>query len=217
MLKALTGLGAAGAMLVTGMAPAMAAPAPRGTFEAVPSGVLGWNPGDESASQWRGGWGDRRWRGRNRGVDAGDILAGVLILGSIAAVASAATNSARRGDDRSYNDDVRSASDRCGAAAVAQSGLGSRIERIDNVVRDGQGWRVEGLVGSRRNGVDSFTCGVSYGRIDYVRFNRANGKWGANDGAFDNGVAVTDPPFSVDPDQDDYAWRNDDSETFPPE
>lgn len=217
MLKALTGLGAAAAMLVTGMAPAMAAPAPRGTFEAAPSGVLGWNPGDESASQWRGGWGDRRWRGRNRGVDAGDILAGVLILGGIAAVASAATNSARRGDDRSFNDDVRSASDRCGAAAVAQSGLGSRIERIDNVVRDGQGWRVEGLVGSRRNGVDSFTCGISYGRIDYVRFNRASGSWGANDGAFDNGVAVTEPPFSVDPDQDDYAWRNDDGETFPPE
>ncbi|ESZ88227.1 MAG: hypothetical protein Q27BB25_05290 [Blastomonas sp. CACIA14H2] len=219
MLKALTGLGAAGAMLVTGMAPAIAAPAPRGTFDAAPIGAPGWNPADESASQWRGGWGDRRWRGRNRGVDAGDILAGVLILGGIAAVASAATNSARRGDDRSFNDDVRSASDRCGAAAVAQSGLGSRIERIDNVVRDGQGWRVEGLVGSRRNGVDSFTCGISFGRIDYVRFNRANGAWGANDGAFDNGVAVADPPFSVDPNDDDYAWRNDDAdaEPFPPE
>ena len=219
MLKALTGLGAAGAMLVTGMAPAIAAPAPRGTFDAAPIGAPGWNPADESASQWRGGWGDRRWRGRNRGVDAGDILAGVLILGGIAAVASAATNSARRGDDRSFNDDVRSASDRCGAAAVAQSGLGSRIERIDNVVRDGQGWRVEGLVGSRRNGLDSFTCGISFGRIDYVRFNRANGAWGANDGAFDNGVAVADPPFSVDPNDDDYAWRNDDAdaEPFPPE
>ncbi|PXW78448.1 hypothetical protein C7451_102119 [Blastomonas natatoria] len=218
MLKALTGLGAAGAMLVTGMAPAMAAPVPRGTFDTAPAAVLGWNPGDESASQWRGGWRDRRWRGRNRGVDAGDILAGVLILGGIAAVASAATSNARRnGDDRSFNDDVRSASDQCGAAAVAQSGLGSRIERIDNVVRDGQGWRVEGLVGSRRNGVDSFTCGISFGRIDYVRFNRANGAWGANDGAFDNGVAVTDPPFSVDPNDDDYAWRNDDAESFPPE
>lgn len=217
MLKALTGLGAAGAMLVTGMAPAIAAPAPRDTFDAAPIGAPGWNPADESWSQWRGGWGDRRWRGRNRGVDAGDILAGVLILGGIAAVASAATNSARRGDDRSFNDDVRSASDRCGAAAVAQSGLGSRIERIDNVVRDGQGWRVEGLVGSRRNGVDSFTCGISFGRIDYVRFNRANGAWGANDGAFDNGVAVTDPPFSVDPNDDDYAWRNDDGEPYPPE
>lgn len=219
MLKSLTGLGAAGAMLVTGMAPAMAAPVSHRAPEAVPIGALGWNSSDESASQWRRGWGDRRWRGRNRGIDGGDILAGVLILGGIAAVASAATNSARRnGDDRySYNDDVRSASDQCGAAAVAQTGLGARIERIDNVVRDGNGWRVEGLVGSRRNGVDSFTCGISYGRIDYVRFNRANGAWGANDGGFDNGVAATDPPFSVDPTEDDYAWRNDDAEPYPPE
>lgn len=220
MLKALTGLTAAGAMLVTGTAPAIAAPIAQGT-DATPVGVLAWNPADETASQWRGGWGDRRWRGRNRGIDGGDILAGVLILGGIAAVASAATNSARRNnDDRySYNDDVRSASDRCGAAAVAQSGLGSRIERIDNVLRDGDGWRVEGLVGSRRNGVDSFTCGISYGRIDYVRFNRANGAWGAKDGALDNGVAVTDPLFSVDPNDEDYAWRNDDAnaEPFPPE
>lgn len=222
MLKALTGLGAAGAMLVTGVAPAMAAPAPRGNFDVASSASLGWNPGDESASQWRGGWGggwgDRRWRGRNRGVDAGDILAGVLILGGIAAVASAATNSARRnGDDRSFNDDVRSASDRCGAAAVAQSGLGSRIERIDNVVRDGQGWRVEGLVGSRRDGVDSFTCGISFGRIDYVRFNRANGTWGANDGGFDNGVAVNDPPFRTDPGPDGYGWRDNRDAPFQPD
>ena len=217
MLKALTGLGAAGAMLVTGMAPAMAAPVSHGPLDAAPIGALGWNPADESASQWRGGWNDRRWRGRNRGVDAGDILAGVLILGGIAAVASAATNSARRSDDRSYNDDVRSASDRCGAAAVAQSGLGSRIERIDNVLREGNGWRVEGLVGSRRNGIDSFTCGISYGRINYVRFNRTNGAWGANDGAFDNGLADSDPAFGVDPDGDDYAWRNRDGERYPPE
>jgi hypothetical protein len=36
-----------------------------------------------------------RWRGRHRdrGIDAGDVLAGVLILGGIAAIASAASNS----------------------------------------------------------------------------------------------------------------------------
>jgi hypothetical protein len=220
MYKALTGMGAAGAMLITGFAPAMAAPVQPASAQQAPLAVPAWDVSGETASQWRGGWGwrDRRWRGRNRGIDGGDILAGVLILGGIAAVASAATNSARRNsDDRSFNDDVRSASDQCGAAAVAQSGLGSRIERIDNVVREGQGWRVEGLVGSRRNGVDSFTCGISFGRIDYVRFNRANGAWGANDRGLDNGVAVTEPPYSVDPDQDDYAWRDDQGEPFPPE
>lgn len=184
MLKALTGLGAVGAMLVTGAAPAMAAPVPTAGGAPHYSSLadLGWGQGDEQASQWRGGWRNRGWRGRNRGIDGGDILAGALIIGGIAAIASAATNSSRRGpnDRYSYNDDVRSASTQCGAAAAAQSGFGARVERIDNVVRDGNGWRVEGLVGARGGGVDSFTCGTSFGRIDYVQFNRANGAWGAN-------------------------------------
>ncbi|WP_156139437.1 hypothetical protein [Sphingomonas sp. 35-24ZXX] len=224
MLKSLTGLGAAGAMLVTGFAPAMAAPVTAGAHGASDYSVLGdlaWDQGDEQAEQWRGGWGNRRWRGRNRGIDGGDILAGALILGGIAAVASAASNSARRNsDDRvSYNDDVRSASDRCGAAAVAQSGLGSRIERIDNVVRDGNGWRVEGLVGSRRSGVDSFTCGMSFGRIDYVTFNRANGAWGANGQTFQGqtfGDANNPSYVPPQPGDDDFAYR-DDADPYLPE
>ena len=198
MLKALTGLGAVGAMMVTGLAPAIAAPvqAPAGTSDYSMLADLAWDQGDEQADQWRGGWRGRGWRGRNRGIDGGDILAGALILGGIAAVASAATSNSRNRDgpnDRySYNDDIRSASNQCGAAAAAQSGFGSRVERIDNVVRDGNGWRVEGLVGSRGSGVDSFTCGISFGRIDYVRFNRANGAWGA-DGQNYNGQDFGNP------------------------
>lgn len=198
-LRSLAGFGAASAMLVTGFAPALAAPipaaAPQSFAAADPITLadLGWDQGDERASQWRRGWRNRGWLGRNR-IDGGDILAGALILGGIAAVASAVSNSSRNRDrdldrnqripdDRfSYNDDVRSASSQCGAAAAAQSGFGARVERIDNVVRDANGWRVEGLVGSRNNGVDSFTCGISYGRIDYVTFNRANGAWGAGVG-----------------------------------
>lgn len=218
MLKSLTGWGAAGTMLVTGFAPAMAAPV--GSGASGDGGYsapidLAWDQGDEQADQWRGGWGNRRWRGRNRGIDGGDILAGALIIGGIAAIASAASNSARRGVDNrtSYNDDVRSASDRCGAAAVAQSGLGSRIERIDNVVRAGNGWRVEGLVGSRRSGVDSFTCGMSYGRIDYVIFNRANGAWGADGQNFgDAGDPSYIPPR---PGDDGFAYRDDNDPYLP--
>ncbi|MEQ8411373.1 MAG: hypothetical protein RIB52_07445 [Erythrobacter sp.] len=44
------------------------------------------------------GWRGRGWRGR-RGVDAGDVLAGVLVLGGIAAIASAASNNNRRERD----------------------------------------------------------------------------------------------------------------------
>lgn len=224
MLKAMTGLGAAGAMLVTGFAPAIAAPVQASAASADYSSVadLGWDQGDEQAAQWPGGWRHRGWRGRNRGIDGGDIVAGALILGGIAAIASAASNSAnaRRGpnDRYSYNDDVRSASNQCGAAAAAQSGFGARVERIDNVVRDGNGWRVEGLVGSRNNGVDSFTCGISYGRIDYVRFNRANGAWGAN-GTVQDGQNYGDAgdPSYVPPQQyeDDYAYRNDNDPYLP--
>ncbi|WP_017670550.1 hypothetical protein [Blastomonas sp. AAP53] len=219
MLKSLTGLGAAGAMLVTGFAPAMAAPVTAGTVgsgDYSTLGDLGWDQGDEQAEQWRGGWGNRRWRGRNRGIDGGDILAGALIIGGIAAIASAASNSSRNrngpNDRYSYNDDVRSASTQCGAAAAAQSGFGARVERIDNVVRDGNGWRVEGLVGSRNNGVDSFTCGMSYGRIDYVRFNRANGAWGAGDVGVNGQVFGdgSDPSYvPPQPGDDDFAYRND--------
>lgn len=228
MLKALTGLGAAGAMMVTGFAPAMAAPVSAGVSTSGASDYsaladLAWDQRDEQAEQWRGGWRNRGWRGRNRGISGGDILAGALILGGIAAVASAASNSSRNrngpNDRYSYNDDVRSASNQCGAAAAAQSGFGARIERIDNVVREGNGWRVEGLVGSRNQGVDSFTCGISFGRIDYVRFNRANGAWGAGplgaDGQVfgDAGDPSYVPPYQGD---DRYAYDQD-GNPYPPE
>ncbi|PKB25830.1 hypothetical protein B0I00_1037 [Novosphingobium kunmingense] len=50
-----------------------------------------------------GGWGGRYHHDR---VDAGDVLAGVLIIGGIAAVASAAAKAARerRDNDRRYDD-----------------------------------------------------------------------------------------------------------------
>lgn len=69
-------------------------------------------PGQDQASDYFGfrrGWG-RGWRGRGRGwrgrrgVRGGDILAGVLVLGGIAAVASAANNNRRR--DRYRDRDV---------------------------------------------------------------------------------------------------------------
>ena len=44
----------------------------------------------------------RHWHHRNRGVDAGDVIAGVLIIGGIAAVASAATRNNRDRDRARY-------------------------------------------------------------------------------------------------------------------
>ena len=55
-----------------------------------------------TAHGWRG------YRHRDR-VDAGDVLAGVLIIGGIAAIASAASNSSRNRDyrDDRYRNDYR--------------------------------------------------------------------------------------------------------------
>jgi hypothetical protein len=48
-----------------------------------------------------GGYGGHH-RHHNRGIDGGDVLAGVLILGGIAAIASAASKSSQQKRDRDY-------------------------------------------------------------------------------------------------------------------
>jgi hypothetical protein len=70
-------LGAAGvALLASSIAPAYAGPR--------------WGGG------WGGGWGHRRDRDR---VDAGDVLAGILIIGTIAAIASGSGEKKRRREE----------------------------------------------------------------------------------------------------------------------
>jgi hypothetical protein len=44
---------------------------------------------------------------RDRGIDGGDVLAGILLIGGIAAIASAASNSGRDRDARDYRYDDR--------------------------------------------------------------------------------------------------------------
>ena len=60
----------------------------------------------QARPNWGGGWGGgRHWRG-DRGIDGGDVLAGLLIIGGIAAIASAASKSKSRTDqrDQEYRD-----------------------------------------------------------------------------------------------------------------
>lgn len=62
----------------------------------------GWN-----GRGWNGGWNGRGWH-RDRGIDGGDVLAGILIIGGIAAIASAASNANRnRAPDPRNDDDYR--------------------------------------------------------------------------------------------------------------
>lgn len=134
------------------------------------------------------GWGHRH---HNRGVDAGDVIAGLLIFGTVAAVASAASKSDRqRRDtrDRDYRSDDYERDRRDSAPSYGEPrrndwqgsrGIGSaidvcadevergdrRIESVDAVNREGEGWIIRGRVGSG----SQFDCSVSdSGRVRSV-------------------------------------------------
>jgi hypothetical protein len=135
-----------------------------------------------------GGWGwGGGYRGRHRrGVDAGDVLAGVLILGTIAAVANAANkanqrprpyperypypdrpNDDRRYDDRRY-DDPRSGPQGLEGAAdlcLREVERNARAREVTRVERSAEGWLVTGAM------VDGsgFSCSIGTdGRIESV-------------------------------------------------
>lgn len=142
------------------------------------------------AAQARPDWGGRNWGGRGwhrdrGGIDGGDVLAGVLILGGIAAIASAASNAERkrnrdmddyryRQGDEDLRDDtargstgdwsrnggagraVRSLNDAVDACAT-EAGRTGEVEDIDDAIRQGSDFRVSGTL---RNG-DRFSCDVS--------------------------------------------------------
>lgn len=140
----------------------------------------------------------RRWRGyrryrRGRRVRTGDVLAGVLVLGGIAAIASAANRDRRRDrdvvvvrdrdnpryDDRRYDDrrdDRRSDRRTSGGSGIdnAVSICLNEIERdvrvdsVDNASRLPEGWLVSGTLfnGSGFNcqiGNDGRIADIDYG------------------------------------------------------
>jgi hypothetical protein len=108
-----------------------------------------------------------RWR-RNRGIDAGDVLTGILIIGGIAAITDAARDAERdrrRERDAEYERDYRDRdyadrdyADRRDADRYARSVSPSQaaetcleeVEQLgdaqdaDLIRRVGEGWRVEG-------------------------------------------------------------------------
>lgn len=123
-----------------------------------------------------------RYRHHRHGVDAGDVLAGVLILGGIAAIASAASNNRgeryrdhdyrdrpydyreRRGDSR--YDNARGI-DRAVSICVNHIERDVRVETVDGVDRHSDGWRVTGTL---YNG-EGFTCRIGGdGQIDDVDY-----------------------------------------------
>ncbi|TRD12836.1 hypothetical protein FGU71_11010 [Erythrobacter insulae] len=145
--------------------------------------------GDAEVSEW-GRWGRRGWR-RNR-VRGGDVLTGVLILGGIAAIASAANSNNRRDRDIDYRrertndrDDYRRNERRDPRRSDSGSGLDSavdqcvsrierdiRVETVDSVDRTAQGWTVTGAL---FNG-GGFTCQIdANGQIADINYSGFQG------------------------------------------
>jgi hypothetical protein len=108
----------------------------------------------------------RRYRDhRDDGIGAGDVIAGVLVLGAVAAIAGAFDGRDGRDEPRRYPADARrddrDAESRGLSRAVDMcvaelEGRGDRVTRIDSATRDAAGWRVEGV--SEDDG--SFVCRI---------------------------------------------------------
>ena len=135
---------------------------------------------------------DRRWdRHRGDGIDVGDVLAGVLILGTIAAVTDAAKDRRdggyrypgrypypddagyrSRGDDRFESRGLDRAVDIC--VAEVERG-GERVGTVDSANRGAAGWNVAGEL----DGGTSYSCRIGNdGRISDVRVDDYDGSYG---------------------------------------
>ncbi|MEH6757268.1 MAG: hypothetical protein V7676_07125 [Parasphingorhabdus sp.] len=209
--KQFSAIAASTALAFSGLTPAMAAPVAPAAIPAATSASLldttslNWSANSDKAEGWRSSRGYRGYsgygygRGHRRhhsGIDGVDVLAGILIIGGIAAIANAASKN-NRSDDRDYRndrpndnrryDDRRSDSrsdshsstgsmdtaiNICSNAAERQAGNDARVSGIESVARDGAGWRVEGeLSGSEEQ---SFLCGSTDGRVDFVQLGRGD-------------------------------------------
>ena len=157
----------------------------------------------------------RRWRHRD-GVDAGDVVAGIAVVGVLAALASAVSKQSKRDrartegypypdrpydyrapTDSRYGDSggIDRAVDNC-AREVERNGA---IDTVDTVERTGTGWHVAG----RMQGGSPFNCSVGNdGRIESIDSGRLgaveDNQWGderyaAARQAQDNGAAPAYP------------------------
>lgn len=152
--------------------PVMSAELPQPIYTSGVEAAPVWKPGDDDAQR------HRHWRyRRNRGVDAGDVIAGVLIIGGIAAIANAAAkNNDRRYRDRDWrypNEDSRNGYDgangieRAVSMCVEAIERDTRVEEVETVDRTARGWQVSG---SLYDG-ESFTCVIGAdGRIDTIDY-----------------------------------------------
>jgi len=168
--------------------PAAAAELPSGSAHAYTPAYAAWDADSETVYDHR--YRDYRGHGRYRNrTSVGDVLAGVLIIGTIAAVASAASKPRQ---ERSYPYRANTNYNRSSGAARGIDGAADmcmreierdvRVDSVDSVERSGSGWRVSG---SLYNG-DSFTCQIGQnGRIEDINYSESSNFRSSNDGQQD--------------------------------
>ncbi len=150
------------AMLATSVTPAMA--------QSYPS--YGYDNG-------YGDHGYNRHRRHNRGVSAGDVIAGVAIIGVIAAIAGAASKSSNR--NNVYRGGINSedqAVDACATRFEQRYGNSASLRNIDDVQRTRDGYEVRGTIETNDRydrGTQRFKCSVRYGQVDDVRIDSGYG------------------------------------------
>jgi len=193
-LGATLGLAAAAAMAASPAAaadlPSIVNPSPNADY------VFGAFDGDAANAEHHRYRRYHRYHRRNR-IDAGDVIAGVLVLGGIAAIASAASSNNRNDRDRNYDrryEDRRDYDRRGDSRSTGSRGLDNavsqcvarierdvRVDTVNSVDRNGKGWIV---TGSLYNG-EGFSCRIGNdGRIDRVDY--AGGYSGADASGSDN-------------------------------
>jgi hypothetical protein len=142
-----------------------------------------------------GDWGHHH----DDGIDAGDVIGGLFVIGAIAAIASAASKDSRDGNDDRYeppypdeprdadyrdaretpdmprytsNEIGQRATDACSWAAEAEAGEGARVQSISGTRPDvGYGVYVTGDLSRPGERTRSFGCTYSNGRVTDVRVN----------------------------------------------
>ena len=223
--------------------PAIAAELPGSSSRSAVAADLGWDASEgQTYEQYRTYRHDRRYDRRydprydrrhgRGGVDVGDILTGVLILGGIAAVASAVTDDddrpARYPDTRypdsrypaqnpSYRGAETGGLDRAAAMCVERIERDTRVESVDSVDRDARGWRVTG----RLYDGASFSCSIGAdGRIQAI--DRSDGAVGYGNQNYSAGTQV-DSYGTAPVDDRQYAdeayrsaWANVEAQPAPP-
>ncbi|MCH2486549.1 MAG: hypothetical protein MK010_02245 [Erythrobacter sp.] len=170
-----------------------------------------WSSDAETTAYYGRYYDPYRYRHRRNRVDAGDVIAGVLILGGIAAVASAVKNSNR--DDRYRNRDYRdqryrndryrdapyrnsdaTGLDRAASICVSAIERDARVDTVDGVDRTAAGWTVTGRLFEGQG----FTCTIGAdGRIETIDYGTRTASYGS---AYD-GTAYLGPDNQLDDDR----------------